>query len=125
MLRPDIVDACKSGNFHIYSISHIDQGIEILTGRPAGKRHSRTSEFPEGTINRLVEDQLIEFALLRRDFGRGKRSDSASENTDSAEASSTDNAADKANGSTSRKSTKKTKKKTNTKRTSKKKGISS
>ena len=74
MLRPDVVDACKAGKFHIYSISHIDQGIEILTGTPAGKR-DKNGRFPEGTINRLVEDQLIEFAQMRRDFGRGKRSE--------------------------------------------------
>ena len=124
MLRPDIVDACKSGNFHIYSISHIDQGIEILTGRTAGKRDARTSEFPDNTINRLVEDQLIEFALLRRDFGRGKRSNSANENTNSEEASSTDIAADKTNDNTSRKSTTTSKKKNIARRTSKKKGKS-
>ncbi len=76
MLRPDIVDACKAGQFHIYSISHIDEGIEILTGTVAGKRN-RQGQYPADTVNRLVEDQLIEFAEMRRDFARGKRSDDA------------------------------------------------
>ncbi|MEM7257904.1 MAG: AAA family ATPase, partial [Pseudomonadota bacterium] len=74
MLRPDVVDACKAGQFHIYSISHIDQGIEILTGTTAGKR-GKNGQYPVGSINRLVEDQLITFAEMRRDFGRGKRAD--------------------------------------------------
>ena len=81
MLRPDVVEACKAGKFHIYSISHIDQGIEILTGTPAGKR-DKNGQYPEGTINRLVEDKLIKFAEMRRDFGRGKRpEDKADEDT--------------------------------------------
>jgi len=55
MLRPDIVAACKAGNFHVYSISHIDEGIEILTGVTAGIRHAKTSMFPAMLIspNRL------------------------------------------------------------------------
>ncbi len=86
MLRPDIVEACKAGNFHVYSISHIDEGIEILTGAVAGKRNKR-GEYPEGTINRLVEDQLIKFAEKRRDFARGKRrdDDAKQDNSDAAD----------------------------------------
>ncbi len=89
MLRPDIVAACKAGQFHIYSISHIDEGIEILTGTVAGKRDKR-GEYPQGTINRLVEDQLIAFAEKRRDFARGKRrdDDAASDESDSGTAAS-------------------------------------
>lgn len=104
MLRPDVVDACKAGQFHIYSISHIDQGIEILTGTTAGKR-GKNGQYPEGSVNRLVEDQLIEFAQLRRDFGRGKRQTDSSENKNE-EASNKDNAT----GSTSKKKKKNAKK---------------
>jgi lon-related putative ATP-dependent protease len=74
MLRPNVVDACKAGQFHIYSISHIDQGIEILTGVTAGKR-GKNGQYPDGSINRLVEDKLFQFAEMRRDFGRGKRAE--------------------------------------------------
>lgn len=75
MLRPDVVDACKAGDFHIYAISHINEGIEVLTGVVAGVRNKKSGAFPEGTINRLVEDKLISFAEMRRDFGRGKTKD--------------------------------------------------
>ena len=37
MLRPDVVDAVKAGKFHIYAVGTIDEGIEVLTGVPAGR----------------------------------------------------------------------------------------
>ena len=70
MLRPDVVEAVKQGKFTIYSIETIDQGIEVLTGVPAGERQE-DGEFPEGSINRLVEERLMGFALSRREFGSG------------------------------------------------------
>lgn len=68
MLRKDVVDACARGVFHIYPIKTIDQGIELLTGMPAGQR-GRDGTFPEGTINRKVEERLIELAHARKRFG--------------------------------------------------------
>ena len=120
MLRPDIVAACKAGDFHIYSISHIDEGIEVLTGVAAGKRHAKTSVFPDGSINRLVEDQLVEFALMRRSFGRGKPDNSTKNGTDSDQLDQSDPGASDVKGNTSSKTT--SKKKGKTKRASKKKG---
>jgi predicted ATP-dependent protease len=37
MLRQDVIDAVKSGQFHIWAVSTIDEGIEILTGMPMGQ----------------------------------------------------------------------------------------
>ncbi len=114
MLRPDVVAACKAGDFHIYSISHIDEGIEILTGRPAGKRNAKTGLFPDESINRLVEDQLIAFAEMRRDFGRGKRSDSDNGKTDTNKPAEQDPGVNEVKGKTASKKAK-------VKRTAKKK----
>jgi predicted ATP-dependent protease len=76
MLRRDIVEAVATKRFHIYSVSSIDEGIEILTGIPAGKRGDDNS-FEEGTINYRVEKRLKEFAEGLRKFGKeegmGKR----------------------------------------------------
>ncbi|NNE21535.1 MAG: AAA family ATPase [Rhizobiales bacterium] len=73
MLREDVITACKKGQFRIYSVKHIDEGIEILTGTKAGKR-GKNGSFPAGSINRMVEDKLAEFAAVRRDyFGMGNR----------------------------------------------------
>ena len=68
MLRQDVVDACAEGRFHIYPIATIDQGIEVLTGTPAGRR-AANGKFPEGTINRMVEDRLVSLAEARKRFG--------------------------------------------------------
>ncbi len=69
MLRKDVVEACREGRFHVYSVAHIDQGIEILTGHPAGERGT-DGLFPEDSVNRLVEDRLTGFAETRRRFGK-------------------------------------------------------
>ncbi len=61
MLRHDVVEAVRQGRFHIYAVSTIDEGIEILTGVPAGERDD-SGAFPEGSINRRVEDRLRLFA---------------------------------------------------------------
>ena len=68
MLRPDVVEAAEAGKFRIIPVRSIDQGIEVLTGRPAGKR-ARNGKFPRESINALVEDQLHAFAETRRRFG--------------------------------------------------------
>jgi predicted ATP-dependent protease len=70
MLRADVVEACRKGRFHVHAVAHIDQGIELLTGREAGARGVE-GKFPEGSVNRLVEDRLAGFAEMRRRFGKG------------------------------------------------------
>jgi lon-related putative ATP-dependent protease len=72
MLRQDVVDAVEEGNFHVYAVESIDQGIELLTGLPAGERDEE-GNFPEGTINSLVEQRLIELARKHRDFAKAER----------------------------------------------------
>ena len=56
-LTDEIIDSVKNGKFHIYAISTIDEGIEILTGVPAG-RQNKAGKFPAGTINYLVYEKL-------------------------------------------------------------------
>ena len=65
MLRHDVVEAVREGRFHIYAVSTIDEGIEVLTGVPAGARGA-DGAFPEGTVNRRVEDRLRLFAERSR-----------------------------------------------------------
>ncbi len=61
MLKQEVVDAIKAEKFHIYPVSTIDEGIEVLTGVPAGTL-GKDGKYPEGTINRLVQDRLVEMA---------------------------------------------------------------
>jgi len=57
MLRKDVVEAIGKGAFRIYAIDHVEEGIEILMGMPSGEP-GPDGTFPEGTVNRLVEDRL-------------------------------------------------------------------
>jgi lon-related putative ATP-dependent protease len=76
MLRQDVVDAVKEGQFHIYPVEHVDQGIELLTGMPAGERDEE-GKFPEGTINRLIEDRLVAIAEKRQAFAQPEKEEVA------------------------------------------------
>ena len=67
MLRDDVVKAVDAGAFHIYAVDTIDQGIEVLTGVPAGAR-GETGRFPDKTVNGLVEQRLMAFAKQARAF---------------------------------------------------------
>ena len=62
-LSEEVVTAVKNNQFHIYSVATIDEGIEVLTGVPAGKKDSN-GNFPAGTINYLVHEKLKKFAKL-------------------------------------------------------------
>lgn len=82
MLREDVVEAVEQDKFHIWAVETIDEGIEILTGVASGERET-DGAFPEGTINRKVEDRLIAFAEARRRFGvRGQGEDKKSASND-------------------------------------------
>ena len=62
-LSDDVVDAVKNNKFHIYAISTIEEGIEVLTGVPAGKK-DKDGKFPAGTINYLVYEKLKKYAKV-------------------------------------------------------------
>lgn len=62
-LSDEIVDAVKNKKFHIYAISTIEEGIEVLTGVPAGKK-DKNGKFPAGTINYLVYEKLKKYAKI-------------------------------------------------------------
>ena len=62
-LSDEVIDAVKHKKFHIYAISTIDEGIEILTGVPAGKK-DKNGKFPAGTINSLVYEKLKKYSQI-------------------------------------------------------------
>ena len=68
MLRNDVVKAATVGDFRIIPVKTINQGIEILTDTLAGKR-GRDGQFPDTSINGLVEAKLRAFAATQRRFG--------------------------------------------------------
>lgn len=60
-LSDEIIEAVKNKQFHIYSVSTIEEGIEVLTGVPAGKK-DKDGKFPAGTVNYLVYEKLKKYA---------------------------------------------------------------
>ena len=63
MLKPEVVEAIKAGRFHVYAVSRVEQGIELLTGLPAGKLR-KDDTYADGTLFRKVTDCLE--AMTRR-----------------------------------------------------------
>jgi len=67
MLREEVVEAVRQGQFHIYSARTIDEGIEVLTGVSAGKKR-KNGTYPKSTINYLVDERLREMAQRLKNF---------------------------------------------------------
>jgi predicted ATP-dependent protease len=69
MLRQDVIEAVEKGEFHVYPVKTVDEGIELLTGLPAGEP-DESGSYPEGTLNGMVELRLAELAeKLRSTLG--------------------------------------------------------
>ena len=62
-LSDEVIQAVKDKKFHIYSVSTIEEGIEVLTGVPAGKK-DKDGHFPAGTVNYLVYEKLKKYAKV-------------------------------------------------------------
>ncbi len=76
MLRQDVVDACAAGRFAVYAVASVDEGMALLTGHAAGKR-SAGGRYPQGSVNRLVEERLLAFAAIRQRYVRHDEPDQA------------------------------------------------
>jgi lon-related putative ATP-dependent protease len=67
MLRAEVVEAVSQGRFRVYAVKTVDQGIEILTGRPAGARGA-DGKYPKDSVNALADARLTALAEGLRDF---------------------------------------------------------
>ncbi len=67
VLREDIVKAVQDGQFHIYAVRAIDEGIEILTGVPAGEKKA-DGTYPEDTVNYRVDKRFRELAEGAKEY---------------------------------------------------------
>ena len=85
LLRSDVLDAVKKGKFHIYPIKRIEEGVEILTGKSAGKRN-RNNKFTTGSVFAIADDKIRQMALLLDRFGKeAKSSDSSNKASNTTE----------------------------------------
>jgi predicted ATP-dependent protease len=71
MLRRDVIEACKAGKFHIYSVSRVDEAVALLTDVEPGQRDG-SGKFPDKSFNRRVEDRLLALSEQARKFGTSR-----------------------------------------------------
>lgn len=69
-LAREVIEAAKEGRFSVWAIETVDEGIEIVTGVSAGKKNDE-GNYPEGTINYLVDKRLEELAKGLKEFEEG------------------------------------------------------
>ena len=62
-----MLDAIKAKKFHIWSVASVNDGIEHLTGVPAGIRKPDGS-YPKDSINDLVQRNLSDMADRIKEF---------------------------------------------------------
>jgi predicted ATP-dependent protease len=74
MLKKEVIDVVKKGEFHIYPVATVEEGIEILTGKPVGIPDEE-SNYPEGTIYGEVQKKLQKYLEksmnLKKKYGSG------------------------------------------------------
>ena len=73
MLRRDVVEAVAAGKFNVWAVDHVDQGISVLTGVPAGERDKEGNWTPD-SINARVQARLRTFGKQLMIWGRGVES---------------------------------------------------
>jgi len=70
MLKDEVVQAVREDRFHIWAVRSIDEGIELLTGVPAGDQRPDGS-YRLGTVHQRVDARLREYARRLKEFGVG------------------------------------------------------
>jgi predicted ATP-dependent protease len=78
MLRKDVVESVRNGDFHINVVENVDEAVELLTGVEAGQRLEDGS-YPDGSINSRVDARLKEMGEAMRQFGRRGREEAQAE----------------------------------------------
>ncbi len=68
MLHPDVVEAVRAEQFHVYAASTVDEMLELVLGRPAGVADAE-GRFPPESIHALVLERLRLFARTLRHDG--------------------------------------------------------
>ena len=82
MLKHEVIDSVKEGLFHIWPISIVEEGIEILTGMEAGTLQP-DGTYPEGTIFRKVDERFLEIAEIVKKFTGAEEEEKEREKEDS------------------------------------------
>ncbi|NOR83186.1 MAG: AAA family ATPase [Ardenticatenales bacterium] len=71
VLRDDVVQAVASGQFHVWAVETIDEGLELLTGVPAGEPTPDGVQLDaEGSVHGAVQARLRQLAVELESFAR-------------------------------------------------------
>ncbi|MBO8158334.1 MAG: AAA family ATPase [Thermosyntropha sp.] len=73
MLDDEIIEAVKEKKFNIWAVEHIDEGLEILTGLPAGKPDSN-GKYPPSTIHYMVDNKLRQWSKKQNRYPKERNS---------------------------------------------------
>ncbi len=91
MLREDVADAVAAGQFHIYPVRTIDEGIELLTGIPAGERGpdgaAPHGAYPPDSVNGRIEGRLRDLAEKNKENNGNNKKNGKAEKEDTQEES--------------------------------------
>ncbi|HRI62950.1 MAG TPA: AAA family ATPase [Polyangium sp.] len=71
MLRSDVIDAIERGQFHVYVISTVEEGIELLASSPAGEADER-GHYASGTVFGAIEQRLERYFKTMTEIGRSR-----------------------------------------------------
>jgi predicted ATP-dependent protease len=73
VLKPAVAAAVAEGQFYIWAADHIDQGLALLLGQPAGQRQP-DGRYPDGTVHARVQQRLAAMATRLATFGEHRAS---------------------------------------------------
>ncbi|HEY43787.1 MAG TPA: AAA family ATPase [Anaerolineae bacterium] len=77
MLDDEVIQSVADGEFHIWPITTIDEGLTLLTGKESGKLREDGS-YPEGSFNHVASERLAKFTEVVR-AAAGEPSESTKE----------------------------------------------
>jgi lon-related putative ATP-dependent protease len=69
MLKQEVVESVREGRFHIWPVSTVEEGVEILTGMKAGALQP-DGTYPKGTVFRKVDERFLELAEIAKKFAK-------------------------------------------------------
>lgn len=75
MVREDVVEAVRVGQFHVWAMSTVDEGLEVVMGVPAGEPREPGEldddhTYPLGTIHHAAKKRLYELAAHLKSFNK-------------------------------------------------------
>jgi lon-related putative ATP-dependent protease len=72
MLKTKVVEAVRKGQFHVFPISRVEEGLEILTGEKAGTI-KKDGTYPKNTLNFRIEERLKHLNEISKEAARGEK----------------------------------------------------